>query len=110
DKTIANTIIAQMGGNRALYMLAGRKAGAAVLRNGVAITVVNSPVKATAVEIVLDESDTYTVRAVRDVRTRLNQRTGVLTGGKVTINESHGLFVEDLRGAIEAAVRMRLAI
>jgi hypothetical protein len=99
ELTVANTILQQLGGGRALMMLgAGQPVGDAT---SVMFAIKGSPLKVNKIRITLDPSDTYTVEFLRYSRKTL----------EVTVtNYWDGVYAEDLRRVIESHTGLYLSL
>jgi len=99
DNRIAETILAQLGGARALFMVGGRGNVARAGENSLIFDVKGSPAKVTCVRIALETDDTYSI--------------DLFTGSKLRIKRASttaGVQVAELRETLEMLIGLRLSL
>lgn len=111
DLEIANTILAQLGGSRALAML-GSKIHSDVAPTSMGIRIkIKGCRKANLLIIQLDADDTYHVRLVKRTGGRWSDKIMDVTPIKEKgVFSQEGVYVDSLRGVIEGATGLYLSL
>lgn len=99
DLTVANTILEQLGGGRALMMLgAGQPVGDG---SSLMFSIKGSPLKVNKIRITLDSDDTYTVEFLRYSRKTLDCKH---------IAQFSMVYASDLRHVLEFGTGLRTSL
>lgn len=105
--TVANIIVQQIG-NRAFAMM-----GAKNLLGGddrLQFKIGKNAKGVTHITVILDASDTYTVKFDKVTKYRMNARTGEMVGGAKTLAELDGVYVDSLKAVIESNTGLYLSL
>lgn len=100
-KTIAETILSQLGGNAFIAMTGAKK----FFTNGndCCFSIGRNTSKANRVQIILKADDTYTVQFKKFTGGRLNKRTYEYIPEKVeTLKEYNGVYCDELQSVFTA--------
>lgn len=99
DTTVANTILSQIGGNRALVMIGARGANApSYTENGLFLKIARGISEITMVSIELNPADEYTVKFYKG------------RGLKLREVKSVEVQAAELRATIEQTAKVRLSL
>lgn len=109
----ARTILAQLGGGRALFML-GSKHKPSAIEDGIRISIrstKHSGKAANILEIVLTPEDLYRVRLVKHTSARMCRKTWDMKPAReAVVRELDGVFAEDLARTVENMTGYRLSL
>jgi hypothetical protein len=108
---IANTILAQLGGRRAVAMLGATRPGDLAAAERELVLRFRGSRKANILKIRLDADDTYTLRLVKYTNGRWSDKRGEFTPTREKlVFEASGLYVENLRPVIETETGLFLSL
>ena len=89
----ANIILGQLGGSKFISMTGSKNFIA--LKNGLRMKLIRNKSGANMLEIIIDPSDTYSLRFYRYTPGRLNKKTLAYTPDKITEIEKHSDVYDD---------------